>query len=40
MTHQIRLRAGIALAAAIAALTAGLGVAAQAAVDSHVLAIH
>jgi len=40
MTHQLRLRAGIALAAAIAALTAGLGVAAQAAVDSHVLAIH
>ena len=40
MTHQIRLRAGIALAAAIAALAAGLGVAAQAAADSHVLAIH
>ena len=40
MTQQLRLRAGIALAAAIAALVAGMGVAAHAAVDSHVLAIH
>jgi hypothetical protein len=40
MTYQLRLRIGIALAAAIAAFTAGLGVAAQAAIDSHVLAIH
>ena len=40
MTHQLRLRIGIALAAAIAALIAGMGVAANAAIDSHVLAIH
>jgi hypothetical protein len=40
MTHQLRLRIGIALAAAIAALTAGMGVAANAAIDAHVLAIH
>jgi hypothetical protein len=40
MTYQLRLRIGLALAAAVAALTAGIGVAAQAATDSHVLAIH
>jgi len=40
MTHQLRLRAGLALASAIAALVAGMGLAANAAVDSHVLAIH
>jgi hypothetical protein len=40
MTHQLRLRAGIALAAAITALVAGMGVAAQVTSDSHVLAIH
>jgi hypothetical protein len=40
LTYQLRLRIGIALAATIAALTAGMGVAAQAAIDSHVLAIH
>jgi hypothetical protein len=40
MTYQLRLRMGIAMAAAIAALAAGMGVAAQAASDSHVLAIH
>jgi hypothetical protein len=40
MTHQLRLRFGIALAAAVAALVAGMGVAANAAIDSHVLAIH
>jgi hypothetical protein len=39
-TYQLRLRIGLALAAAIAALTAGMGVAAQSAVESHVLAIH
>ena len=40
MTHQLRLRAGIALAAAITALVAGMGVAAQVVSDSQVLAIH
>ncbi len=40
MTHQLRLRAGIALAAAVTALIAGMGVAAHAAIDSQVQAIH